>query len=372
MYLYKALLFLSIARSVAAFASHSLRMSVDTGQQESWSPLRDVIVEKLQQVGAGNVKSVKEISPGPGLHNRHFLYDTTEGKFFAKVSKGAVDNFASEMESLKAINACKCLKAPVPLGYGTMPLGGSYLIMEYLPFIPFGQSIPSVVEKLGENLAYMHQVDPPVSPNVNLQSPPKKWRYGFDHNVYLGSSLQDNTWGEDFSDFFLNQRLVPQIINATEKFSDDYGTSNEDSRALYRLGDSVCDEAREVLLPVKDMKPSLLHGDLWIGNSGAIPGSGRDRIPAVFDPSCWYGPAEFDLAISGLFGGFAPPFLNAYHKILPKSEGFDRRMKVYRLFHMLNHLNLHGAGYSSKGTTEEPDGYYEKVVKLMEDIVQHK
>jgi Fructosamine kinase len=51
----------------------------------------------------------------------------------------------------------------------------------------------------------------------------------------------------------------------------------------------------------------FVETDLWIGNAGAITDSGT-RVPAVFDPACWYGHHEFDLALASLFGGFAPPY----------------------------------------------------------------
>jgi hypothetical protein len=43
---------------------------------------------------------------------------------------------------LQAIRECGCLRAPEPYACGDLALGGSYLLMEHMPFIPFGQSIP--------------------------------------------------------------------------------------------------------------------------------------------------------------------------------------------------------------------------------------
>lgn len=62
---------------------------------------------------------------------------------------------------LQAILATGCLRAPKPLAHGELPLGGSFLLMEHLPFIPFGQSIPEVLKHLAEGLAEMHLRDPP-------------------------------------------------------------------------------------------------------------------------------------------------------------------------------------------------------------------
>ena len=57
----------------------------------------------------------------------------------------------------------------------------------------------------------------------------------------------------------------------------------------------------------------------------------------MFDPACFYGHHEFDLAIAGMFGGFTRQFYDAYHSIIPKPDGFEQRHKLYLLFHYLNH-----------------------------------
>lgn len=45
---------------------------------------------------------MRETTPGPGLHNRHFKYTATGGTFFAKVSKDSnEDNFIAERAGLK-------------------------------------------------------------------------------------------------------------------------------------------------------------------------------------------------------------------------------------------------------------------------------
>lgn len=110
--------------------------------------------------------------------------------------------------------------------------------------------------------------------------------------------------------------------------------------------------------------------DLWVGNCGGIPGEARVRKAAVFDPAAWYGLPEFDLALATMFGGFGQPFYETYHAIIPKAPGFERRMRVYKLYHYLNHLNLHGAGFGHGGTVNDPKGYYERSVKLMQEIVE--
>lgn len=125
----------------------------------------------------------------------------------------------------------------------------------------------------------------------------------------------------------------------------------------------------ETKLPTLPATLAPYCADLWVGNCGGVPAEGRSREAAVFDPACWYGVHEFDLALATMFGGFGEPFYETYHGIIPKAEGFDRRMRIYKLYHYLNHLNLHGAGFGHGGTVEDPRGYFERCVGLMQDII---
>jgi protein-ribulosamine 3-kinase len=41
----------------------------------------------------------------------------------------------------------------------------------------------------------------------------------------------------------------------------------------------------------------------------------------VFDPACFFGHHEMELAMMGLFGGFRDDFYSSYHSYLPKTAG---------------------------------------------------
>ena len=46
-----------------------------------------------------------------------------------------------------------------------------------------------------------------------------------------------------------------------------------------------------------------------------------------------------------LFSGFGQAFYSAYQESWPMESGYQKRLKLYQLYHVLNHLNLFGAGY---------------------------
>jgi fructosamine-3-kinase len=57
------------------------------------------------------------------------------------------------------------------------------------------------------------------------------------------------------------------------------------------------------------------------------------------------GDREVDIAMTELFGGFGRDFRSAYEGAWPLDAGYRVRRDVYNLYHVLNHLNLFGAGY---------------------------
>ena len=99
-----------------------------------------------------------------------------------------------------------------------------------------------------------------------------------------------------------------------------------------------------------DIKPALMHGDLWSGNVGQVNDEGGKRTSwrlrtrvleirsssAIFDPGSFYGHHEYDLGIAGMFG-MSSQFFEGYHSVIPKERGFETRHQLYQLFHYMNH-----------------------------------
>ena len=65
----------------------------------------------------------------------------------------------------------------------------------------------------------------------------------------------------------------------------------------------------------------------------------------VFDPAVYYGHAEVDLAMLSLFGRVPETFYRAYGQN-PRAVDFQHRVRLYNLYHLLNHFNLFGGGYA--------------------------
>jgi len=146
-------------------------------------------------------------------------------------------------------------------------------------------------------------------------------RFGWQRDNYVGATPQQNDWSDDWSEFWIERRLRPQIELA-----------RRNSFPLALPSVKILEGHRPIA--------SLLHGDLWSGNAGFMPSG-----PIAFDPAVYYGDREADLAMTELFGGFPREFYEAYGEAWPLDDGYERRKPMYNLYHLLNHLNLFGAGY---------------------------
>ncbi|XP_072339242.1 ketosamine-3-kinase isoform X3 [Scyliorhinus torazame] len=155
-------------------------------------------------------------------------------------------------------------------------------------------------------------------------------KFGFHIATCCGYLPQHNDWQSDWVNFFTRQRLQVQLDLIEKEYAD------REARDLW----SKLQLKIPALFHDMEIMPALLHGDLWGGNIGQV-----EDGPVIFDPASFYGHSEFELAISGIFGGFGTGFYTAYHNKIPKAPGFEKRLKLYQLFHYLNHWNHFGSGY---------------------------
>lgn len=67
---------------------------------------------------------------------------------------------------------------------------------------------------------------------------------------------------------------------------------------LNKMGDKLLDNLEVFFEDIADdIKPSVLHGDLWSGNIAGVGGQ-----PAIFDPATYYGHHEAEFGMSWCAG----------------------------------------------------------------------
>eukprot|EP00898_Chlorokybus_atmophyticus_P006119 jgi/Chlat1/6508/Chrsp45S05992 len=294
------------------------------------------VLAQLRALGCGEVLSRPREVHFSGSTNEAYEFKCSNGNFFVKINRHftAEQLFEGEAAGLQAmIESAGALKVPKPLACGDLPDGaGSYLVMEHIAVRPFGMIQPTSQESLGRLLASMHVT------SIGTQE-----RYGFSCNTSLGIMPLANELNNSWADFFMDQRLDLRLQQVCERLG-------EDARAdeLREAYGRVCSRVKGVLKVCEAAcRPCVLHGDLWLGNSGLS----RVGEVAIFDPACFYGHSEFDLAFRDWpvpgqgFPGFSDAFYAAYHEVLPRQDGFEVRHAVYQLFHLLNHMAIYGEQY---------------------------
>lgn len=220
--------------------------------------------------------------------------------------------FAAESEGLTALSQCRAFKIPNVVYQGTAH-GVHYLVLEHLDMIGTGNW-----HAMGTALATLHR----ISSN----------QFGWQAPNFIGTSPQINAPCRDWAKYWWQNRLVPQL---------DYCHKNGLIR-LSQLTDRL-QSTNDRLLTDHRPEPSLLHGDLWSGNAAFT----TDGTPCLYDPACYYGDREADLALTELFGGFPTEFYQSYTSEWPLDEGYAARKEWYNLYHLLNHANLFGGHYVS-------------------------
>jgi protein-ribulosamine 3-kinase len=224
------------------------------------------------------------------------------GHFVKRAAGTLADALVCEADGLRALAATATIRVPRVVDVQIDAAGGC-LVLEWL-----------------------HRAQPPRGPRGE--------RFGWHRDNWIGGTRQANGFCDDWCTFFRDRRLAPQFALAFDNgYRDEL--AQDGGRLLSRIGELLHDHA-----PV----PSIVHGDLWSGNAGML----ATGEPCVFDPAVYVGDREVDLAMAELFGGFAPGFAAAYASAWPLAPGYPLRRDLYNLYHLLNHLNLFGAGYLSR------------------------
>ncbi len=268
-------------------------------------------VASVTQVGGGSISTAMKVTFNDGEI------------VFVKVLPQQKDMFPKEANGLRELAKADAIRTP-----GVIFVDENILLLEFLPsFSP--SSRKNFFQKFGRQFAALHRCT--------------SSSFGFIENNYIGSTPQKNTpRSSSWKDFYRNCRLQSQF-NLAEK----NGYADAELRRLF----VALDRRLDALIPDDGEPPALLHGDPWGGNFLAVDGN----TPALIDPAVYYGHREADLAMTLLFGGFEDSFYSAYNEAYPLRPGWKKRMELYKLYHLFNHLNLFGEGYYGQvvGTIKE-------------------
>ena len=268
----------------------------------------EIIIKEIGEVCGLQILSF--ITSYGGSISKVYKLETSAGNRILKINKA--DEFPAlfeyEKQGLNSLRESKTFSIPVVYETGTVN-GSSYILMEY---IKEGLPSTSYNATFASQLAELHQKTAK--------------EFGFATSNYIGSLPQYNKWSSSAADFYISQRLEPQFRLAAQS---GYSFGNLDTIL------------KNIASEIPDQSPSLIHGDLWAGNTLI----NENGIPFLIDPAVCYGPREMDLAMMKLFGGFSSEITRLYNQKFPLPPGFEKRVPLWQLYYLLVHLNLFGSGY---------------------------
>lgn len=276
----------------------------------------EIINQSLKRITNVNEPAIIESSVSGGSINSCYKLRAGKQCFFLKIndSRKYPDMFLKEAEGLKTILGTNAINVPAVIAQGTAGTE-QYLILNW---VEERAGYRQAWEKLGENLAKMHQTS--------------SHSFGLDHDNYMGSLVQSNKGHHSWASFFINERLIPQVQMATKRHLLDSPLTDKFNQLYGMLPELFPEEA-----------PSLIHGDLWSGNYMITEGG----EPVLIDPAVSFGHREFDIAMTTLFGGFDQSFYDRYNDAFPLQKGWEKRLPLWNLYPLLIHLNLFGSSYLS-------------------------
>ena len=282
-----------------------------------------VAVLEEQPVSGGCISEAKRVLVRDGRGSRI--------DYFVKSNRLAfLENFHAEWDGLKRLASTDAIRVPHPIAVGEAGQR-AWLILEWIE-----QQRPSqdFFPRFGRGLADLHR--------VTLGD-----RIGLERDNFLGSAPQINSCEKQIDSggdappqvlwpqFFAGRRIEFQLRWATDQGLADAKLRRDVGRIVQEM---------DRLLAGSESSTSLLHGDLWSGNYLCD----TEGAAVLIDPALYYGNREAEFGMLRLFGSCPARFYDAYHDTFPLAVGWQRRVNVYVLYHLLNHLNLFGRGYHNQ------------------------
>ncbi|KAJ5216924.1 hypothetical protein N7468_009932 [Penicillium chermesinum] len=256
----------------------------------------------------------------------------SERRYFVKTSAdgtAAKEMFEGEYASLNAIADAVPGFCPRALAWGAVDEDAAsprtfFLATEFLDLSgAMGRSTGNETSAttLAARLGKLHSTPAPADESGRR-------RFGFPVPTFCGDTKQENRFRDSWAEFYAEERLMT-ILRTSE-------TRNGRDAGLRELVEATAQKV-------------VPRGN---ADRGKIVGTGREETvgDVVYDPSAVYGHSEYELGIMHMFGGFGSKFFEQYHRIVPKTEPveeYEDRIRLYELYHHLNHHAIFGGGYRS-------------------------
>ncbi|KAF7769807.1 hypothetical protein PCIT_a2711 [Pseudoalteromonas citrea] len=243
--------------------------------------------------------------------NTEKLYKISDEQhtYLVKVDRlTALERFEAQAHSLDILTRDSDFMVGDTITIGTS-LDFSFMVLEWLDTQPD----TSNWHDCGALLAKMHQRH-------------EQEMFGLEQDNYIQHVLQPNQWHKKWETFFAEDRIGWQLQLLAEK-----------GVMLINIDEFIA--TIKTLLP-HHVQPSLLHGHFWSGNIAFSHGK-----PCLFNPACYYGDSEVDIAMAELFNPLPDAFYSGYNTIKPIEQTNVPHRAIYQLYPILLNANLFAGDY---------------------------
>lgn len=247
-----------------------------------------------------------------------YIYKSNINKnFFVKYSLGKDSKLKldCEVEALNRISKIKGLRTPEVVGIVEGKNESALILKAEKTKI----AVNSDWSEFGKMIALMHK-------QTNDS-------FGLENNNYIGDYNQINLVNSNWNDFYINNRINPMLNLVKEKNL----MNNSEIRKVEKVVSKI-----EIITKGFQPEVSLIHGDLWIGNS-LITNNG----PMIIDPSIYFANREMDIAFSRMLPHLMFPgcFYDSYNDNFPLQDGYENRENLWQIYPLLIHIIQDGRKY---------------------------
>ncbi|TNH03677.1 fructosamine kinase family protein [Testudinibacter sp. TR-2022] len=263
-----------------------------------WKAISQLLADQF-----GSYYTIKSKTPvAGGEMHQSWIIDDGNIPVFVKINdKSYRSMFRTEADQLELLAKSGIVRVPRVYALGCAE-NVSFILMESLDLQPIP---PEKMAELAAQLATLHTSG-------------GNQRYGFDYDTWLGPVYQPNSWAKNWSTFFSENRIGWQLQLCKEKNIHFGNFEDIISSVSFHLAKY-------------QPTPALLHGAFYHNNMGIC---GNEIV--LYDPACYWGDAECDLALADLFDDLSPEFYQAYNSINPIDKGYQQRKTLYQLYYLLN------------------------------------
>ncbi|KAI0902602.1 Fructosamine kinase-domain-containing protein [Annulohypoxylon nitens] len=243
----------------------------------------------------------------------------TQKAYFLKTTYGELgkEMMSSEFACMTKVRAITPDLVPAPIAWG------SYASIPHVYFLlcefrPMTGEVPAATD-LAERIAELHR---------RSSAGDAKTMFGSDVPTFHGNVRVEHGWSHFWEEFFARTTWKLFELELETRGGDDEVTLN----MIFLFEKVIPRLLRPLQMGGHSIKPCLMHGDLWHGNTGSDAETG---VPIIFDAASFYAHNEYELGVwRQPWNKINKAYREEYHKHFPKSwpeEDFDDRNALYAI-----------------------------------------